>query len=279
MDTTLREYLQQSDKVHEYIEKHCMILSNDILEDNVTQLQINIRNLQAVSKRLADVSNLINRIITCKKKITHSITYDRNIIDPYPTSNDHATLRLVYGKADESKEIVNNIKLLTKTVETLSDIPISSLYYVNSIKQYAININGIVISGNLANIVEYQCEQSARCEYGINCRSFKKQIPCKYYHDYNDWIKLKLPVPEQTRNFTIGSFVHSNSKKPSCYFTRHIGSKATLLHDIAMLKTIQYIDEVNNREGQLIHDLLIYLILHSKNLLEHYPNWLGKKVR
>jgi hypothetical protein len=273
MDITLREYLNSAEELHAHAEKYCLITDIEKLEANVIQLQTNIRNIQAVAKRLADVSNVINRLVSCKKTMTRNIYNYKQIVDPYPTANDHAMLQVMHCTSENSREIVKSIRILTKTVDLLEDIPISPLYYVKSIEQYAFNINGITISGNLANIVDYPHEQSARCEYGIKCKSFTKKVQCKYYHDYNDWLKLKLPVPEQTRSFTRGSFLYTNSKKPSCYFTRHIGNKETILQDLAMMKSRQYLDEINNREGQLIHDLLIYLILHSKGLLEYYPKW------
>jgi hypothetical protein len=277
MDQTLREYLMIADAAHEYIDKFGIALHTDKLEEKVQQLQINIKNIQSVAKRIADVSNIINQIILHKKAII-PINNIRTLspIDPYPTANDHAVLRTIYPLKQESKTIIDDISIPVKIVEDVSHIPINNIYYINSLKQYAINIAGVVIKGNLSNIVEYQTEKSARCEYGTECKSFKKLTNCSYYHDPEDYIKLNLPVPNHIRNFTVGSWIYSKSKRPKTYFTRHIGNRKTLLYDLSLLKTIQYREEISNREGQLIHDLLIYLILHNKGLLERYPHWISK---
>ena len=58
------------------------------------------------------------------------------------------------------------------------------------------------------------------------------------------------------------------SKNYNTAFTRHIGSANTLLYDLSVLKSKQYLDEISTREGQLMHDILIYLILHNKGMLE-----------
>lgn len=270
MDITLREYLSNADKAHDYVEKFCIAMPIDKLEEKVYQLQISIKNIQAVAKRIADVSNIINQYILYRKH-----NKNREMLDPYPTENDHAVLRTKYPAKEESKDIIGDIKLPVKIVENLSDIPVSNLYYVNTLKQYAINIAGVTIKGGLANIVDYQTEKSARCEYGIECKSFKKNGTCKYFHDSEDYIKLGISIPENgnTRNFTIGSWLYSRNRRPKTYFTRHIGSKDALLNDLSMLKKIQYREEISNREGQLIHDLLIYMILNNRGFLEKYPHW------
>lgn len=277
MDITLREYLSAADAAHDYVDKLGIILSVDKLEEKVAALQLSIKNIQAVAKRMADVSNIINQVILHRKAIIPNKipSYAKlATVDPYPTENDHAVLRTVYPAKEESRSVVPGVTIPVRHVEHLHQIPISSIYYVNSTKQYAINISGIVLKGDLANIVEYQTEKSARCEYGTECKSFKNCTACKYYHDAEDYIKLSLPVPDDnTRCFTVGSYLYSKNKRPKTYFTRHIGSKDSLLYDLDTLKTIQYREEVANREGQLIHDLLIYLILHHKGLLERYPHW------
>jgi hypothetical protein len=263
MDRTLNEYLTLADSIHDHIEKFGIALATDKLEENVNELQTGIKNIQAVAKRMADISNIINQIVLHRKK---TITY----IDPYPTEYDHAVLRMKYPK--ESKEIVRDVNIPIVNVDTEKEIPVSNLYYIGELDQYAINIAGLIIKGNLANIMNYQAEKTARCEYGIKCKSIQS---CKYYHEPEDYIKLGMAIPENnTRAFTVGSWIFNRNKKPKTYYTRHIGSRDTLSADLKTLKKIQYRDEVSNREGQLIHDLLIYLILHNQGLLEKYKHWI-----
>ncbi len=265
MDRTLRSFLQQADDTHTYLEKYCIALTQDQLETKITELQSAIKTIQAVAYQIANVSNIATRIAEKKRMNVESA------IDPYPTPNDAGTLRTKYP--EDSDEILTNISIPVKHVDTSADIPTGNLYYINDVKQYAINISGIVIRGNLSNLVDYKTEQSAECEYGINCKSFAKQVQCPYYHDPNDYIHHKLPVPDITRNFTIGSWIYSKKKTPKTYFNRHVGSRDRLHYDLSTLKRVQYREEIYNREGQLIHDLIIYMILNSKGLLKRYPHW------
>ena len=265
MDKTLREFLQHADNIHDYLEKYGVALSTEQLTDKITELQSNIKTIQAVAYQIANVSNIATKIAA--KKNMEIITP----IDPYPTDTDIGTLRAKYP--EESNEIITNIAIPIKYVDSAGEIPVNNLYYINDIKQYAINIGGVLIRGNLGNLVDYKTEQSAECEYGTNCKSFKKNTNCPYYHDPNDFIHHKLPVPDIIRNFTIGSWIYSKKKTPKTYFNRHIGSRDRLHYDLSTLKKVQYREEIYNREGQLIHDLLIYLILNSKGLLKRYPQW------
>lgn len=271
MDKTLREYLQFADNAHEYVDKFGIALSIDELNNYVTNLHISIKNIQSVAKRIADVSNIINQLLLYKNKNKSKKIKIENI-ETYPTENDHAVLRMKYP--EESKEIINKVHIPVKIVENINEIPVNNIYYINSLKQYAINISGITIKGNLGKIVEYQSEFTTRCEYGIKCKSFDRNEICKYYHDPEDYLALNKPVPDIPRNYTAGSWIYTKNKKSQkTYFARHIGNKDTLLYDIYTLKKMQYREEIYNREGQLIHDLLIYLILHNKGMLERYPHW------
>jgi hypothetical protein len=272
MNKTLKDFLKHSDEFHDYIEKFCIILSVETIEEKMLELQAEIKTIQAVAKRMADVSNIAARIITRKKQEKKINTKNTKFIDPYPSERDHATLRNIYP--DSIKKISPTIDLMVKYVPNIEDIPVTNLYYVENLKQFAVNINGIIIKGNLANIVEYQTEKSARCEYGIECKTFIKDSKCKYYHEPEDYIKLKREPIEEMRNFTVGSWLYSKTKKCKNYFTRHIGNYANLEYDLNTLKKVQYREEIDNREGQLIHDILIYMILNTKGFLEKYPHWI-----
>ena len=265
MDKTLREYLTIADNIHEYLDKYFICLSNKIIEEKIIELQSNIKTIQSVAYQLANVSNIATReLIKRSKPITKPI-------NPYPTDEDIGILRSL--NPSEHKEIIKGINVPIKKVKSITDIPISSLYYVENIKQYAINIEGIIIKGNIGNIVDYQVENSVKCEYGADCKSILRNIKCSYYHDPEDYIKHNLEVPDTIKNFTVGSWVYSKSHKPKTYFARHVGSRDRLIQDLRTLKLVQYREEISNRESQLIHDLLIYLILNSKGLLERYKPW------
>jgi hypothetical protein len=261
MDITLREYLAAADAIHQKIEMCGVILKPRELEQYVNQLQTGIRTIQSIAKRMADISNIANEIILYKKEGAAVKT-----INTYPSENDHATISTLY--ADEFKEPHPGIKVPVKVVKTLAQIPKQHLYYVENIKSYAVNIGGVCLRGGLANYSHYQEPYTARCEYGTQCKNIAL---CKYYHEPEDYLRLHLEVPDRPRNFTIGSYIYSKKKTPSAYFTRHIGGKSTLEEDFLTLKQVQFREEIATREGQLIHDLLIYMMLHSKGLLERYP--------
>ena len=83
------------------------------------------------------------------------------------------------------------------------------------------------------------------------------------------FINNNISVPnDNVRNFTIGSWIYTKNKYK--YYARHIGSRDKLSIDIKLLKLSQYHNEVNNRECQLMHDLLIYMILNSFSLISNF---------
>lgn len=266
MDKTIRQYLTEADATQDFVEKFWTCMDKEQFESKITELQSKIKTLQVVAYHMASISNYITRF--AHKKITKEIAH----IDPYPTSNDVCALK--FNNNEEKKEIIADVTIPVKEVDRITDIPVSKLYYIKELKQYAINVEGIIIKGELANITNYKSENSAKCEYGIECKSFTKNQECKYYHDPEDFIHWKKPIPNRCRNFTVGSWIYDSNHK--AYYTRHIGGKNTLDKDLMFIKKIQYKDEISNREGQLIHDLLIYMILNSKGLISKYQNWISK---
>lgn len=273
MNITLESIVEKGSVILDYFNNLNIVCSVENLEDKVVELQSNIKLLQTVSMYLANISNNINKFIIRKKR-QKKIPISNKYIETNPTIYDVGTL--TSANPSETKEIEKSIFIPAITVQNIEDVPTYNIYYVEDIKQYCINIAGILIRGDLCNIVDYQTEKSAECEYGSSCNSFKTGEPCKYYHDVRDYQSNNKPVPiDNHRNFTVGSWIYSKTKNPRTYFARHLGSKDRLLYDLQTLKYVQYKNEISNREGQLIHDLLIYMILNNQGLLKNHPHWKG----
>jgi hypothetical protein len=270
MDRTLHDILAEGDAIHDHVDKYAIGLKPQNLEAQLLVLQKLIRSIQGVSRRLADVSNLVNRVLRVKKSDQKDSTPIK-AIETYPTSEDHAILRAQY--APVTRPLTDRTFVPVRVVQRSADLPTASLYYVEELKQFAVNVGGVVIKGNLANIVNHRGPRSSRCEFGSECTSFEKKQTCNYYHDPEDFLSHGLTPPDAPRNFTVGSWISTRSRSPRTYFTRHLGSKETLDEDLENLRRVQFRDEIANREGQLIHDLLIYMILHQRGLLQRYPNW------
>jgi hypothetical protein len=268
MDKTLREYLEMANSIHAHIDQFILIIKPDELEEKISTLHKGIKTIQSIAKRMADVSNICNHHLLRKKKSGYIPKY----VDPYPKSTDYGVLNMQFPRAHTT--ILPEIKIPVKIVKQPHEVPPISLYYISSLRQYAININGILIKGNIANIKPPGNPLTTKCQYGINCKSFIKKQECKYYHDPEDYIKMGLSPPDRVRNFTPGSWIYSRTLTPKTYFCRHTGSYDTLEIDIRNLRKVQYQDEISNREYQLIHDLLIYLTLCSKGLVPKYAKWL-----
>lgn len=262
MDQTLEQFMKLADDTETFIQKYAIGVNLRLLEEKILKLQSSIRTIQAVAVRLANVSNVCTKIKRARSKIEDIPKF----IDPYPKTGDYTVLRTLYAK--DTQAITKRTKLPVVRVESPEDIPVHPLYYIEKFKQFAINVNGVILRGNIGNIEDYQGHKTARCEYGSCCKSLQN---CKYYHDPTDY---KDNYVEQVRNFTVGSFIFTRNNNPKTYYARHIGSLDTLEQDIAKLKTRQFRDEINTRQDQLMHDLLILMVLHSLGYLEEYPHWI-----
>jgi hypothetical protein len=271
MDNTIRELLEMAEEEYKTIETYAILIKPPDLEAKINKLQTIIKHLQSTAKRIADISNSMNQLLLYKTNNKER----KNIIDPYPTPTRHSLLRAEYPLSESSIKINERLPPVTiKKVNSIGEIPISPLYYIAPIDTFAININGIVIKGTPSNIVPYGTGKSALCQYGLECNSLKKRkenpkCDCKYFHPTEDYIKMNtIPPRPNTRNFTVGSYIYTKNKAAKTGFMRHVGSIDTIAEDIFKLRQIQYKEEINNREGQLIHDLLIYMLLHHTGYVE-----------
>lgn len=258
MYTTLKTFLTKADDLQNYLEKYGYSIKSSQIENKISEIQSDIKLIQNIVYQMAHVSNTATKILM-KKKTYKNLENIPN--DPLPNENDIEMIRYLYS--EENKEILPKISIPIKYVNTVNDIPISHIYYINKLKQYAINIGGIVIRGSLGNIVKYKDKRTSLCAFKRKC----KQINiCKYYHDPYDYIENNLEVPQDLcRNFTPGSWIYTSKNKP---FMRHIGSIDNILDDLKILDMNS--EEIVTREHQLVHDLLIYMILNSKGLLHKY---------
>ncbi len=283
MDKTLRQYLSEANDFHQYLDKNFLLMNNSAIEEKILELKSNIKTLQTVVYQLANISNIAIRSMYAKKDLIKNISINVENINTVPNFYDVGTL--ISLNEESNIKITENISIPAAIVEKVDDIPLNKLYYVKDINQFAINIGGLIIQGNLGNISNYGEKLTTRCEYGTDCKSLQKyadlyketgttiDLPCNYYHDVDDYKKLNLPISNIPRNFTTGSWLYSTNKTTKTYFTRHIGSKENLEYDLSTIKQIQYKEEIFNREGQLIHDLIIYIILNNKKMLNRHVPW------
>lgn len=139
------------------------------------------------------------------------------------------------------------VSLETINVNTISDIPNTKLYYVVSIGQFAIKINGTVLYGNIGKVGK-DLEKTIECK-----NNFCRNPQCKFYH-----LPLKYPWKFDIRNFTPSSWIYDP-------FTERIGVKRRICNREDVQRTRK--EDFEYQNSLLMHDLLILLqmsqILHQ----------------
>ena len=261
---SIKDLLTHVDCMYAEVDRCAIFISSEDLEAKVATVQSMIKDIQSVAKYMADISNEINQIAIFKKKQFDSNKRNNQItkyVNPYPQSRDHAVVRVKY--ADVEHEIAPNVSIPVCVVENESSIPITHIYYIKQLNTYAINIDGVLIKGEVCDILPYGSARTAICSYGDAC---KRKLTCQYYHE-KDGLK---------RAFTPGSWIYNDTAlrtRPAKYYTRHIGNRARLGIDMKLMSKSHYTEEVKTRECQLIHDLLIYMALNKHGMLADYKQW------
>ena len=111
MDITLKDYLEQAETYHDLIDKTAITIDVKKLNSIILTLQKNIRTIQGVAKKLADVSNLACRLSHDKAPEKKK---EIKTIQTHPTSKDYAVLKTLCKESKQ--EIVPNISVPAKIV-------------------------------------------------------------------------------------------------------------------------------------------------------------------
>jgi hypothetical protein len=161
--------------------------------------------------------------------------------------------------------------------------PRTHLTWIEELGQYSININNMVLRGNIGDIYNKKIinkgnvhtHQVAICVHGNECRNVLSEKYCKYYHDPMELLQLKKQgkisdkyfqsIIKLKRNFSNTAWLYA----PDNFINRHlrcIGSAATLDNDISILMLNN--DKKNIIETykqQVMHDILVLLVLKQYN--------------
>jgi len=261
MNTTLTEYVKKSDNIINKIFNVGIGMNKSDIKDIVSELYTDIKLIQSVSRRLADVAN------ACKDFLPNTDINEITNIDPMPDKDDHVISRTMIN--ENNKNLVDEIEVPVITVESEVMVPVSNIYYIRDINQYAVNIQGTLIKGGLLDIKHKPQINSRRCHKKDTCINLKNNT-CEFYHPSTDYITNGLNIPSKTRVLSPASWVYCKKNKK---YTRKIGGVSTITNDIKSLTKNSYTEELHNRESQLIHDILVYQILHKNKLLPNYEYW------
>lgn len=245
-------------------------------ENNINKINSTIKKISLLKDNLNIVIN--NYIL---KKVTKKNIYQFNP-DVLSKKSDNKNKQL----ENTNKHIKNDIKIKYKNVtnderynnysftkfavidiseKDLDLIENAPIYYINETQQYCIKINNNIITGNISNIFnknEHQKKEITKvtkCK-STNCTGLFYNKLCKFYHEgenrnftnysWNHVSKNKLGKCELKNNML-------NFKKYDLDNTRFVGSLDTLVEDLPFSS----INEKKLRSGQLMHDILLYMIL------------------
>lgn len=259
MDITLHQY---SNRIQEISNNYQQV--NFI---NLTELDHNLNELNVMLKLLNTVSQQIQLI-----KLKLNKYKQQDIVTMSYT--DKLTI---------AEELIPKNKKNIICVENIIDIPQTPLYWVNSTKQYAINLGGMILRGNIGKIYNKNIilknnnlSNIIYCNKGKNCPNILKEQYCKFYHDPLELLELKnnCEISEKfycqqiaPKNFTNTSWIYTDyPEKSNNLYMRTFGSGDTLAHYIKLAKLTGDPINKSNYSDQTIHDILVLYALHLNGL-------------
>lgn len=270
MQATIEQYNNRADEINNNYENGINYMQLSVITNDINELNIMQEYLQDTLQKIKKIKyNLHSKYKNVKSHImepTFKCTYDENLI----IDNEFF---------QENKE--NLIE-----VNSVSDIPNSPIYWIKSIRQYGINIGGMLLRGNIGNI--YNTNMTKRisnicnlvyCKNENLCERILSGHTCKYYHDPLNLLGLNqcnlitdslYQDQLQPKNFTNTSWICTDyPEKKSNINMRHFGSRDTLKHFIQLTKienTARTKSYIRNYKDQCMHDILVLYALYKNDL-------------
>lgn len=270
MNTTLQQYCVRAAEIKSNISKeNCTLIS-------LTNINNYMAELSTMQQYLEDTLLLVksahNDLTMCQ--VQSNIIVQPDIIQK-KLYNDDMTI---------SEEFLEKAHTNIVEVNSLLDIPEMPIYWVSSLKQYAVNLGGMVLRGNIGNIYNASMVSKNKnlsgliyCKNGNSCDKILSGRPCKYYHDPLELQKLKttglvdqIGAQSNSRNFINTSWMYTEyPEKLSNANMRHFGSRECLKQYIQLAKiedNPRITTYCKNYADQCMHDILVMYVMYSNKL-------------
>lgn len=273
MQTPLEQYKTRITEILQNVSCASTTLSNLAALDNYIA-EINIMR-QYIEDTLQEIKNAYVTLLQ-KKTIKNSIVENGLITQPLY----NADLSLNYDLFPKSfSKIIR--------VDRLEDVPDTPIYYIPSIRQYVINIGGMVLRGNIGNIYNTKmlnnhpimAQNLIYCRHKNKCEKLLSGKLCKHYHDPAELLQLKqsglisaslFRDQNRPKNYANTSWIYTEYPESAANENmRHFGSGDSLRQYIQLAKIQQNPRNniyIQNYADQCIHDILVMYALHANEL-------------
>lgn len=272
MYTTLQQYCARASEIKSNISKeNCTLISLS----NINNYMVELSTMQQY------IEDTLSLVKTVHNELTVFQVQSNIIIQPSIIQKKLYNENMTIGEEYLEAAYTNIVE-----VNSLLDIPEIPLYWVSSLKQYAINIGGMILRGNIGNIYNASMVKKNKnltglvyCKNGNSCDKILYGRSCKYYHDPLELQKLKtaglvnndqLENQSNHRNFINTSWMYTEyPEKIANANMRHFGSRECLKQYIQLAKiedNPRIETYCKNYADQCMHDILVMYVMHSNKL-------------
>lgn len=233
---------------------------HDIDNININEIQItelskfydDLTKLNIINEQVNDISCLLSNLLNKRvSKYNYQMNVYRKLLNNAENNLNENIEVMKKNLADNDKtfkQIKGKLGINAKIVYDIKSVKETPIYYVASLDQFAININGILYRGNVGNILENELSNNKiqNCKFQNKCI---KKSDCHFYHD-----PIIFNGSRDVKNFHYTSWNYGKGK-----YNRRYGGLSTIEADLYNISK----EEKNQSKDQLIHDLLLTQILNS----------------
>jgi len=212
------------------------ICSTTEIVDFLAKTESYINLLQGLTYRLAIIYNKC-KVSTAKIR---ALPPDRKNV-----SKQKDDWKCIISSKKKQIPAAPGLSIWSNIASTITELPDNPIYFIKDSNQFAICINGVLLKGNIGNILDSGTVKTRIKECSCNSEL------CDNYHPKNK---------DEVRNFTSDSFVYSTGKLTRRNVNmRTIGSRNTLYSDLQQKGIRNY----QLFKDQIMHDILVMLVIEN----------------
>jgi hypothetical protein len=267
----------------------------------VKEIKENINIDKCTLIDMVDINNYMAEVTTMQQYLNDTINTVKMVYNDLLARQVQVNIlnqpQVIQSKIYTDNLVINNKyfnQSNTKIIEVnhIYDIPEMPLYWISSLKQYGINIGGMVLRGNIGNI--YNSSMVAKnkllsniiyCKNYNMCDKILSGQQCRYYHDPAELYILKnaglitsdqFDLQVSYRNFINTSWIYTEyPERASNANMRHFGSREYLKQYIQLNK-IEKGPRIStycrNYADQCMHDILVMFAMYTNELFNPRSN-------
>lgn len=155
-----------------------ILLSLEEIKTTLARLHIPMAKTKQLEQVVRKDIDQLEAVLKSAKNVHRSLKHLLHVQQAIPNYEAVETITPIAHR----KEVLLGRQIRCVQIERMSDIPMTPIYYVAEIDQFAVNLNGFIIRGHIGDVKRHG-PRMQDCPNGSQCTKLKAGEQCGFWHD------------------------------------------------------------------------------------------------